>query len=417
MTRSLILVMMLAGLVAHAVRAATVQLNADGVLVVDGKKLFPIGFTMPPPPDGRAPSGKHAYEELRSAGAAFLRTGAGHEPWDEAAIREELKYQEAAAQFGMYCMPYLRDLASIGPHQPEREAMLRKLVAAVKGQRAMAIWKGADEPNWAKLPVANVTHVRETLRELDARHPVWIVQAPRGTVQTMRAYDPAYDITGVDIYPIGYPPGTHSLLENKEISMVGDYTKMMREVAGGGAGGGKPVWMTLQIAWSGVDKPGKTLRMPTFPQERFMAYQAIINGARGLIFYGGQVRAAWARQDAELGWNWSFWHKALRAVVEEIGDRGPLAEALVAPESRLAVKVSGADDVEFCVREVGSELFVLACKREGKTVHVEFSGLPPNAQTAGQVLFEEPREVTAKNGSFKDWFAPFDVHVYRFRMK
>jgi NAD(P)-dependent dehydrogenase (short-subunit alcohol dehydrogenase family) len=40
--------------------------------------------------------------------------------------------------------------------------------------------------------------------------------------------------------------------------------------------------MVLQISWSGVLNPGKTLRMPTFPEERFMTYQAIINGARGI---------------------------------------------------------------------------------------------------------------------------------------
>jgi hypothetical protein len=50
--------------------------NADGVLLIDGKKVFPIGFTMPPPPDGTAPNGKNAIEELRDAGATFLRTGA-----------------------------------------------------------------------------------------------------------------------------------------------------------------------------------------------------------------------------------------------------------------------------------------------------------------------------------------------------
>ena len=30
------------------------------------------------------------------------------------------------------------------------------------------------------------------------------------------------------------------------------------------------------------------------------------------------------------------------------------------------------------------------------------------------VLFEEPRKVTAKDGAMKDWFAPYDVHVYKF---
>ena len=43
--------------------------------------------------------------------------------------------------------------------------------------------------------------------------------------------------------------------------------------------------------------------------------EAIINGARGLIFFGGNLPHAWTPEDARLGWNWSFWNRALRPVV------------------------------------------------------------------------------------------------------
>ena len=145
-----------------------------------------------------------------------------------------------------------------------------------------------------------------------------------------------------------------------------------------------------------------------------MTYQALINGARGLIYFGGSIKAAMTPEDAELGWNWTFWRRVLRPIVEEVGTRSPLAPALVAPESKLSVKVEGADDVEFCVREVGGDVYILACKREGETVQVKFTGLPAWAGEA-DVLYESPRKVQAKDGSFTDWFAPFDVHVYRFR--
>jgi hypothetical protein len=185
---------------------------------------------------------------------------------------------------------------------------------------------------------------------------------------------------------------------------------MMQEVVGRK----KPIWMVLQIAWSGVVKPGKTLRFPTFPEERFMTYQAIINGARGLIYFGGNVEAAMTEEDRKLGWNWRFWNRVLRPVVEEIGEKSPLYPALTAPDSTLPVRASGADGIEYCVREAGDDLFVLACKREGQTAPVEWSGLPPDIR-GGEVLYEEPRTVSVKDGRFTDWFAPHDVHVYRFR--
>jgi hypothetical protein len=59
---------------------------------------------------------------------------------------------------------------------------------------------------------------------------------------------------------------------------------------------------------------------------------------------------------------------------------------------------------------------VLACKKEGPTIRVRFSGLPVeiHGEGAGTVVFEEPRKVDAENGSFADWFGPFEVHVYKF---
>ena len=35
-----------------------VTLNDDGVLLIDGRRTFPIAFTMPPPPDAKTPAGK-----------------------------------------------------------------------------------------------------------------------------------------------------------------------------------------------------------------------------------------------------------------------------------------------------------------------------------------------------------------------
>jgi hypothetical protein len=75
--------------------------------------------------------------------------------------------------------------------------------------------------------------------------------------------------------------------------------------------------------------------------------------------------------------------------------------------------VSNTNGIEFCAREAGHKLFLLACKRQGPTAQVEFTGLPPSAGR-GEVLYASPRFVEAKNGRFSDWFAPFEVHVYKF---
>lgn len=388
--------------------ASRVTISPELVLVIDGKKIFPIGFTMPPPPDATTPAGRNAIEELAAAGATFLRTGAQGGDWDEATLQREQKYLDAAARYGMHCMPYLREYARI--ESDAQAAHLRELVARFKDHPGLGAWKGDDEPEWAKRPLQPLIRAREIVAQIDPNHPLVIIHAPRGTVESLRRYNVTGDILGMDIYPIGYPPGTHSLLPNRTISLVGDHTRIIAEAAEGKL----PIWMVLQISWSGVIKPGKTLRFPTFPEERFMTYQAIINGARGLIYFGGGNEKSLSDADRPYGWNWTFWQRVLRPVIEEIGTHSPLYPALLAVPSKLKI-TSRADGIEFCAREVNGELFLLACKREGVTAQVEFKGLPAGI-TSGDVLFESPRTIEAKAGSFKDWFAPFDVHVYRFKL-
>ena len=147
-----------------------------------------------------------------------------------------------------------------------------------------------------------------------------------------------------------------------------------------------------------------------------MSYQAIINGARGLIFFGGNVEACLNDRDRPLGWNWTFYDRVLKPVLDELNPAGPLYPALIAPDSKLPVKVRDAKDVEFTVRESDGYLYILAAKREGSTVQVEFSGMPSNLGT-GDVLFEAPRKISASGGAFSDWFGPNEVHVYRFAYK
>jgi hypothetical protein len=311
----------------------------------------------------------------------------------------------------------------------------------------MGLWKGADEPDWGnqhdpkKHTPEEVINTARIIRQNDPNHPIWLVQAPRGTVQSLKRYNAGWDIGGIDIYPISYPPGVHSEEANKELSMVGDFTRMMREVAGN-----KPVWMTLQIAFSGTTQPGRTLRMPTFPEQRFTAYEAIINGSRGLTYFGGGIPVTLNERDKPLGYNWTYWYKIMIPLFEEIGPKSPILDALLAPDSKLKLTLkaenppkrqvaSKADEtkeaggeprkfvqdittddvsaIEFLVREVGNDVYVLACKKEGPYVRVRFSGLPQNAQN-GNVVFEEPRTVEVKDGSFADWFGPFEVHVYKF---
>lgn len=431
-------------------KPAKITFDDAGALVVDEKKVFPITLTIVPGPDAKAPNGKHAYEEFADAGVMFMRTGKAD--WNQETIDLELATQKAAAEHGLRCSPWLGwELANFDPRETKREAELRKIIDLFKDSPGMGMWKAADEPDWGNSHNAKnatpeqVAYVAKIIRENDTNHPIWLVQAPRGTVQSLKRYDAGWDVGGIDIYPVSYPPGVHTVGANKELSMVGDFSRMMREVAGK-----KPFWMTLQIAFSGTVKPERTLRMPTFPEQRFMAYEAIINGSRGLTYFGGGLEKTLNDRDKPLGYNWTYFDKIMRPLFDEIGPKSPIVDALIAPDSKIKLELTaenppkravatkeeemkkpaaGAREfvqdetsndvrmIEFLVREAGDDVYVLACKKEGPHIRVRFSGLPSECNSPGAVIFEEPRKVEVKDGSFADWFGPNEVHVYKFSRK
>lgn len=391
---------------------ATVSIGPHNVVMVDGKPVFPIGFITGPPPGTKTPSGGDAYEELKRNGTVFLWAGVfQRQKWDPESEASLDRMMAFCAKKGILTAISIFPVEAIGPSDQQKADELRRIVEKYSQNPALGFWKARDEPAWSKVPPADVKRYSDIVRKYDPHHPIWLIHAPRDTVSSLRAYNSAADIVDTDIYPISYPPGTHSLGVNKDISMVGDYAKKLQEITDRK----KPFFMTLQICWSGVTHPGKTLRFPTFPQERYMAYQAIIDGARGLVFFGGDVENCMDARDKGLGWNWRFYNRVLKPVLNELNPDGPVYPALVAPDSSLRVKLQGANDIEYLVRETGGYLYILAAKRQGATVQVQFSGLPAGIQS-GEVLYEEPRKLAVSGGQFSDWFAPHDVHVYRFKI-
>jgi hypothetical protein len=179
----------------------------------------------------------------------------------------------------------------------------------------------------------------------------------------------------------------------------------------------KAIWTTLQIAWSGV-LPPHPLRFPTLPQARFMAYDAIVAGARGLFFFGGHLKQAMNTADRQRGWNWTYWHHVQRPLLEELTDADHQT-ALTAPASTHAITANAAD-IALSASEAAGSLYLIAVRRSPtSTGTVRFSGLPA-AATHGTVLAHPggnpTRPVTARAGAFTDPspYAPHNARVYRF---
>ena len=156
---------------------------ATGALVTGGRKVFPLCLSNGPPRDRVAPSGRNGLAEVAAAGINMIRTGSAAWGAETAPglIALEQQALDAAAEHGLFGWLWLGDLTDLparqAPAQPsDRELLLTKVVNALKGHPALAVWKGVDEPRnpargdaWIR--PAGLVRGYERMKQLDPRHP------------------------------------------------------------------------------------------------------------------------------------------------------------------------------------------------------------------------------------------------------
>jgi hypothetical protein len=175
--------------------------------------------------------------------------------------------------------------------------------------------------------------------------------APRNQINQLAMFNAAADIVGCDIYPVPTCDWvSHSDLKEQTAAAVGAYTTRMQAAAPG-----KPVWMVLQgFGWADIQPTApperkKAERRPTREETQFMAYDTIVRGGRGILYWG----TAYIEKDSPC------W-KDLLSVAAELTALQPV---LAAPDADLPLKVSPAPTSGSLDREV----LVLPKDVNGKT--------------------------------------------------
>jgi hypothetical protein len=238
------------------------------------KAVFPIGiFGASEPADLR---------EVRAAGFN----------WVVGSARPD--FLEAAAREGLVVLAQPDGLGDTGILAADRHPALRS-------------WYVADEPDMARLPPATVRAGIRELRRAGARKP---------TVLTLWGgreadhYGRLTDWLMIDRYPIPWMP-------------LADFPKHLR-LGRYAAGPGRPLIPVLQaFDWKAFPKsfpPRPGLRAPDHAELRAMAFLALLEGARGLMFYtyrSGEDRSWDLQQHPET------WDAVLR-VVREVRELEPL---------------------------------------------------------------------------------------------
>jgi hypothetical protein len=399
--------------VAEGAGAAVTTIDQHGTTVFDGRKVFPIVLAKGPERGSTTPTGADALDEMVAAGVNVFKVGPAARPWWPEDQADAVEWNREAAERGVYTWMNLATLADATPQTPVKEARLRAVIALLEGSPALALWKGADEPHWAGFEPEELQYAYcvATSRgaagwcqqPADSDH-LWVtIQAPRGTAAELAAYSAVTDIHGVDHYPV-----TWADQNDPDLHEVGLWTDTIASVTANHA-----VWTTLQVCASGSSGPNEgEFVLPNPRQERYMIYDAILNGARSLAFYGGNIDRCWTPADAALGWNWTFWDTVLEGLIEEINAASPIAPALVNPGSTQVLSSNDTTTQVISRAGAGGDLWVIAARHGEGAQPVTITGLPPTATTG--TVYTEGRSIAANGGSITDTFAQWDVHVYRF---
>lgn len=401
---------------AGAARSATTTFDRSRTIQFDGESTFPIVLSPGPALGSKTPWGTDGLAETTSAGVNVYRTGAGG-AWSAADIQTALAWDRAAAALHAYTWPNLGGYALATPGSPE-DAGLANVVTTLTDDpsgSAIAFWKGRDEPLWSDFLPSQLqfAYCRVTSRGdpswCDGEVPLdpsqlWVtIEAPKGTPAELAPYSSVTDVHGVDIYPVTLSQ------PSPDLHRVGTWTASLSSITPFG-----PVWTTLQICASGsYDKTTGQFVVPTYQQERFMAYDAILNGAKALTFFGGNNPNCFSGTDSQFGWNWSFWQTVLKPLVQQLSASSPLAPALVNAASTPQITTAGTG-TEVALRQGTSvdDLWLIAARTGAGSATVTFKGLPRWVHRGG--VYTENRAVTAYNGTLQDQFNQWDVHVYHF---
>jgi len=290
----------------------------------------------------------------------------------------------------------------------QKKKFLRKIVNALKDHPALLCWDTVDEISQYGVAVEGLLAGYEFVKKLDPKHPVWL-NHPSSVISKRKLvhYNQIADIISVDIYPVPVEGGW-SNLPDKTISSVGAYTELMKE----SVGNRKPVWMVLQSYKLNPDEC-PTGRFPNLGEFRFMTYDAIVSGTKGLVYFMYLRRKApmprWTAP--AIPYTPEFW-VAMKSVLLEMKELQP---ALVSPDVRPGLKITSADgnvrSVKGLLKKVKSVSYLICINRSAKPAKGVLIGLPGERIGKSSVLFEG-RWATVKGGKIVDDFEGYGVHVY-----
>ena len=224
----------------------------NGITIVNGKSFFPFGFYYI---SSSEPKVQDLIEDMRDIAAAGFNTI--HASANE--VNSHEKFLNEAARLGIYVIS-------------EQGIGLLNMINSFKQKPAALGWNIADDVDNGKLLPQEVLKVHQQAKLADPHHITYI----SGYSDKIKQFGNCADVVAMQSYPIGNG--------DEDISVTYDRVSLTRDAVSPYR---KAVYANVQsFAWPNK-KQGEShlIRVPTFDEVRNMTYQAMLGGAKGIIYY------------------------------------------------------------------------------------------------------------------------------------
>ena len=322
-----------------------VYIDRHGRTMVGGRAFFPLGFYM----------GKPTEESIRTIGRAGFNCVMPY-AFSSMDIEKTGPLLDMARRHGVRVIYSVKDLYPAMRYTPkglktkeEADARVRTIVERYRAHPNVLAWYLNDElpPPWRE----RLEDRYRQVRRLDPDHPTWAVLYQ---VKQLGEYRHTCDVLGADPYPVARKP----------VTMAGEWAALTREASLGT----DAFWQVPQaFAWGSCREPADAPRNrpPTYDEVRCMTYQALVEGAKGLIYY------AWHHLDDDSAGFEARW-KDMSRIGREVRALEPALLSADAPPDGLTV-----EGVPWRAFRDGRRVWVLVTNpgAEPATVRMRFAGL------------------------------------------
>lgn len=346
------------------------EIRTDGVTLVKGKPFFPFGFYHVSW-ETNTQERKNALNEIANAGFNTIHVSVTR-------LEDYAEFLNEAEKLGVYVIS-------------EQNVGLLNLISAFKHKPAVLGWNIADDVDNGRFLPSKIWKLHQLVRKADHSHITYV----SGFSERIKQFANCSDVIGMQSYPIRYGKERELSSTYSQISIARDAISAFN----------RSFYANLQtFNWSNV-KPleYKGTRTPTFKEVRNMTYQALLAGAKGIIYYTYHD-SSWHLPSQSQLWN------ELKFLAPEIRE----ISSILLEGKFQKVEANSKSIISGIWVDRNEALVVVVNTSYDRAIEIKLE-LPISANTA-QLLFQ--KNTSIKNiGSNKihDVLQPLAVYAYKLK--